>query len=98
MVKFAVNNKTHSATKVSLFKVDYDMELRMEANIRRKGKVKKMMEFSEKMIKMQEEAGVALRKAQKDIKQQADRGRKEVEEWKKGDKVMLSIKDLIFKE
>ena len=23
---------------------------------------------------------------------------KEVEEWKKGDKVMLSIKDLVFKE
>ena len=32
------------------------------------------------------------------MKQQADRRRKEVEEWKKGDKVILSMKDLVFKE
>jgi len=32
------------------------------------------------------------------MKRQADRERKEVEEWKVGDKVMLSIKDLVFKE
>ena len=33
------------------------------------------------------------------MKQQANRGRKEVEEWKKRDKVMhLSTKDLVFKK
>jgi len=32
------------------------------------------------------------------MKQQVDKGRKEVEEWKKGNKVMLSTKDLMFKE
>ena len=32
------------------------------------------------------------------MKRQVDRGRKEVEEWKIGDKVMLSTKDLIFKK
>jgi len=32
------------------------------------------------------------------MKQQADRERKEGEEWKKGDKMMLSIKDLVFKK
>ena len=32
------------------------------------------------------------------MKQQVDRERKEVEEWKKGDKVMLSMKNLMFKE
>jgi len=32
------------------------------------------------------------------MKRQADRGRKETEEWKKGDRVMLSTKDLVFKE
>ena len=32
------------------------------------------------------------------MKKQADRKRKETEEWKKGDKVMLSTKDLVFKE
>jgi len=32
------------------------------------------------------------------MKRYADRKRKEMEEWKKGDRVMLSIKDLVFKE
>ena len=32
------------------------------------------------------------------MKQQADRRKKEAEEWKKGDKMILSIKDLVFKE
>ena len=32
------------------------------------------------------------------MKQQADRGRQEVEEQKKDNKMMLSIKDLLFKE
>ena len=32
------------------------------------------------------------------MKRQADRGRKETEDWKKGDRVLLSTKDLVFKE
>jgi len=32
------------------------------------------------------------------MKQQVDRGRKKVEEWKKEDKVMLSTKDVVFKK
>jgi len=50
------------------------------------------------MKKVQEKVGAALRKAQEEMKQQADRKRKEVEEWKKEDKVMLSMKNLVFKE
>jgi len=50
------------------------------------------------MKKMQEEAEAALRKVQKEMKQQADRERRETEEWKKNDKVMLSMKNLVFKE
>ena len=45
-----------------------------------------------------EEARTALRKAQKEMKRQADRGQREVEEWKKGDRVMLSTKNLVFKK
>ena len=85
-------------TKVSLFIVNYGRELIMGADIRKKEKVEKATEFAERMKKVQEEAGIALRKVQEEMKQQADRGRKEVEEWKKGDKVMLSMKDLVFKE
>ena len=67
-------------------------------NIRKSEKVKKATEFVERIIKVHEEVGVALKKAQEDIKRQADRGRKESKDWKKEDKVMLSTKDLVFKE
>ena len=40
----------------------------MEVDIRRKGKVKKAIEFVEKMKKVQEEVGAALRKMQEDMK------------------------------
>ena len=32
------------------------------------------------------------------MKKYADRGRKETEKWKKGDRILLSTKDLVFKE
>ena len=41
---------------------------------------------------------MALKKTQEDMKRQVDRGRKESKEWKKGDRVMLSMKDLVFKK
>ena len=66
MAKFAVKNMTHSVTKVSLFIVNYGRELRIGADIRRKVKVKKVIEFAERMKK---EARVVLRKAQKKMKQ-----------------------------
>jgi len=78
--------------------VNYRREMRMKADIRRKGKVEKVMEFVERMRKVQEEAGAILRKAQEEMKKQADKGKREVEEWKKGEKIMLSTKDLVFKE
>ena len=51
LVEFTVN-KAYSATKVSLFIANYDRELQMRVNIRRKEKVKKAMEFVEKMKKV----------------------------------------------
>ena len=32
------------------------------------------------------------------MKRQADRERKETKDWKKGDRILLSTKDLVFKE
>jgi len=97
-VDVAVNNKVHSVTKVLSFIANYGRELRIGADIRRKVKVKKAIEFVERMRRVQEEAGAILRKAQEEIKQQVDKGRREVEIWKKEDKVMLSTKDLVFRE
>ena len=54
--EFAVNNKTYSATKMSLFIVNYDRELRMGTNIKRKEKVKKTMKFTKRMKKFQKKS------------------------------------------
>jgi len=68
LAEFAVNNKVHIATKVSPFMANYERELRMGGNIRKRGKVEKVMEFVERMKKVHEEAGTALKKMQEDIK------------------------------
>jgi len=41
LAEFAVDNKTHLATKVSLFIANYGRELKIGVDIRRKIKVKK---------------------------------------------------------
>jgi len=48
--------------KVSPFIANYSIELRIGADIRKKRKVKKAMEFAERMKKVQEEVKVTLRK------------------------------------
>ena len=98
MAEFAVNNKVHTVTKVSPFMANYGREMRMGGDIRKKGKVENVTEFVERMKKVYEEAEVALRKTQEEMKRYADRERKEMEKWKKGERVLLSTKDLVFKE
>ena len=68
VAEFAINNKVHTATKVSPFMANYGKELRMEGDIRRKGKVESATEFVEKMKKVQEEAEAALKKMQEEMK------------------------------
>ena len=77
---------------------NYGRELRMGGNLRRKEKIEKTVEFTERMRKMQEEVGAALTKAQEEIKKQMDRERKKAKVWKVRNKVMLSMKYLVFKE
>ena len=96
--EFIVNNKVHIATKVLPFMANYGKEVRIEGDIRRKGKVESVTEFVQRMKKVHEEAGAALKKTQEEMKRYADRSRKETEKWKKGDRVLLSTKDLVFKE
>jgi len=68
LAEFTINNKIHSATKISLFMANYGKELRMEVNIRRKEKMEKAVEFAKRMKKMQKEVEAALKRAQKEIK------------------------------
>ena len=70
----------------------------MGGDIQKRGKVEKAIEFVERMKRVQEEAGAALKKMQEEMKRYIDRNRRETEKWKKGDRVMLSTKDLVFKE
>jgi len=96
--EFTINNKTHTATKMSPFMANYGKEMRMGGDVRRKGKVESATEFVQRMKRVQEEAEAALKKTQENMKRYADRERKETEKWKKGDRVLLSTKDLVFKE
>jgi len=64
----------YSATKISLFIVNYGKELRIRENIRKKRKSREINEICKK---------------NKEIL---------VKKWKKKDKIMLSIKDLVFKK
>ena len=67
-VEFAINNKTHLTTKVSLFIANYSREIRMGVNLKRKEKMEKAMEFMKRMRKVQEKARVVLVKAQEEMK------------------------------
>ena len=87
LAEFAVNNKAHMATKVLPFMANYGRELSVGGDIRKRGKVEKATEFVKRMKKVQE-----------DMKRQADEERKETKDWKKRDRVLLSTKDLVFKE
>jgi len=63
LAEFVINNKTHLTAKVSLFMANYGREVRMGIDLRRKEKIEKAIEFVKRMRKIQEEVGVALKKA-----------------------------------
>ena len=50
--EFVINNKAHSTTKVSLFIVNYGRELRIEIDMRRRGKIEKAIKFAERIKKV----------------------------------------------
>jgi len=88
------NNKIHMATKILPFKANYGQDPRIGFKGRRKGKYKAAGKSIEKMKKIQEEAKAMLGKAQKEMKKFANRRQREKEEYKVGDLVLLSMKDL----
>ena len=93
-MEFTYNNKIHVATKILPFKANYGQDPRMGFEGRRKGKYKVVGRFVKRIKKIQEEAKAVLEKAQEEIKKFANRRRREKEEYKVGDLVLLSMKDL----
>jgi len=68
MAEFAYNNKVHTRTKLLPFKANQGQDPRMGFELRKKGKYEEAEKFTERMRKVQEEAKVALQKAQEDMK------------------------------
>jgi len=66
----------------------------MGFEMRKKGRFEKVEKFVERMNEIQGEAKAALAKVQEDIKRYADKHRSEAVEYKVGDLVLLSTKDL----
>jgi len=63
---------------------------------KKKEKYKRAKKFIEKMKEIQKEAKAVLGKVQEKIKKYADRKREEVNNYKVGDLVILSTKDLKY--
>ena len=96
IAEFTYNNKVHSSTQTLPFKANYGQDPRMGFEGKRKGKYVGVEKFVEKMKEIQEKVKAALEKVQEDIKKYTNRKRAEVEEYKVGDLVMLSTKDLKY--
>jgi len=90
--EFAYNNKAHSSTQMISFKANYGQDPKMGFERRKKGKYEGAKKFIEKMKEIQEEARVV----QEEMKKYADKKRGEVNDYKVGDLVMLSTKDLKY--
>jgi len=92
--EFAYNNKAHSGTKVSPFEANSSQNPRMGFKLRKKGRFVGAERFARKMEEVQSEAKATLTKAQENMRRYADRRRGEAVEYKVGDLVLLSTKDL----
>jgi len=79
---------------MSPFKANYGQDPRMGFEGKKKKKYQGAEKFIKKMKEIQEEA--ALRKVQEEMKKYANRKRVEVNNYKVGDLVMLSTKDLKY--
>jgi len=84
------------ATKSLPFQINYGKEPRIGFDIKKKGKNGKAEEFAREMKERHKKARAALVKSQEEIKRQADRSRKEAEEYRVGDKILISIKDFLM--
>jgi len=86
----------NTLTKVLLFRANSGRDPRMGFELRKKGKNEGAEAFTKRMKEVQEEVQAALKRSQEETKKYADRKRSEAEEYRVGDWVLLSTKDLKF--
>ena len=96
MAEFVYNNKTYLSTWMSSFKANYRQDPRMGFERRKKGKYEGAKKFIKKIKEIQEEVKAVLGKVQEEMKKYTDRKQGEVDNYKVGDLVMLSTKDLKY--
>ena len=96
MAEFVYNNKMHSSTKMLPFKANYRQDPRMGFEMRKKRKYEGAKKFMTKIREIQKKAKAALGKVQEEMKKYIDRKRGEADEYKVGDLVILSTKDLKY--
>jgi len=92
--EFIYNNKKYTATQVSPFEANYGLSPRMRFEGRRGKRFEAAEEFAERMKQVQEEVKVVLGKMQEEMRKYVDRKRREGVEFKVGDLVLLSTKEL----
>jgi len=92
--EFAYNNKKHTVTQILLFEANYGLSPRMGFEGRRGKRFEAAGEFTERMRQVQEEVKAALGKAQEEMRKYTDRKKREGAEFKIGDLVLLSTKEL----
>ena len=94
--EFTYNNKAYSSTRMLSFKANYRQDPRMGFEGRKKGKYERAERFVEKIKEIQEEAKAALGKAQEEMKKYTNRKQVEVDNYRVGNLVILSTKDLKY--
>jgi len=92
--EFAYNNKKHTTTQVSPFETNYSLSPRMGFEGRREKRFKAVEEFTERMKQVQKEVKAVLGKVQEEMRKYVDKRRKEGVEFKVGDLVLLSTREL----
>jgi len=78
------------------FKANNRQDPHMGFEMRKKGKFERAEEFAKRIKEVHKEAKTVLRKSQEEIRKYADRKRSKPEEYRVGDWVLLSTKDLKF--
>ena len=85
-----------TSTKVLLFKANNGQDPCMGFEMRKKGKFERAEEFMKRIKEVYKEVEAVLRKNQKEMRKYADRKRSEPKEYRVGDWMLLSTKDLKF--
>ena len=85
-----------TCTKVSPFRANNGWDPRMGFELRKKERFERAEKFTTRIKKVHEEAEAALKKSQEEMRKYADRKRSKVEEYRVGDWVLLSTKDLKY--